>query len=181
MGAEDGGVDPAVGRLGPVAEGELEPMRQRVCGEDVVPAPDERLHEEKAGKPAADDEHAPAWDPLDGAEDTGKRLREGPGRVVDVTGERDRRCRPRALGEAAGHDRRRREALAGRLVAGPAALALPARQVVDERDSPPLRVLGDDLVAEDGAGRRASELLQVGSAKPAGANAHELPGAVRLR
>ena len=63
----------------------------------------------------------------------------------------------------------------------PAALAFAARQVVDERDAPSLGVLRDHLMAEHGARCGAAELLHVGPAEPAGAHAHERPGALRLR
>ena len=100
-------------------------------------------------------------------------------RVVDPVGKVDPAVRPHALGEPAGPDRARRERLAGRLVPGEAALALAAGQVVDERDAAAVD-LGDDLVPEHGAGRRAAELLDVRSAEPAGEHARELARAVRL-
>ena len=63
--AEHCGVDGPVGGLGAVAEGELEPVRERVGGKYVVSAPDERLDEEEPGEAAADDEDASARDALD--------------------------------------------------------------------------------------------------------------------
>ena len=108
VGAENGGVHGPVGGLGAVAEGELEPVRQRVRGEHVVPASDERLDEEEPGEAAADHEHPSARDALDRAQDAGERLGEGAGRVVDLVGKGNRLGRERALGEAAWDDRRRR-------------------------------------------------------------------------
>ena len=180
MGAEDDRVRSTVLRRGAVPERELEPMRERIGREDVVAAAHERLREEQPGEPAADDEHAPARDPLDRAEDAGKGLGERPDDVVDPVGEGDRSGSAGALREAAGDDRRRREALARRLVAGAAAVALAARQVVDERDAVAFPVLGDDLVAEDGARSRAADLLDVRPTQAAGAHGHELAVPVGL-
>ena len=64
-------------------------------------------------------------------------------------------------------------------MAGVAARALAARQVVDERDAAAVD-LGDDLVPEHGARRCAAELLDVRPAEAAGDDAGERPGAVRL-
>ena len=180
VGAEDDRVHGAVLRRGAVAERELEPVRERIGREDVVPAADERLREEQPGEPAADDEHAPSRDPLDRPQDAGERLGERSDCVVEPVGERDRLGSAGALGEAAGDDRRRREALARRLVAGAAAVALAAGQVVDERDAVAFPVLGDDLVPEDGAGSRAADLLDVRPAEAAGAHGHELAVPVGL-
>ena len=163
----------AVLRRGAVAERELEPVRERIGREDVVAAADERLREKQPGEPAADDEHAPSRDPLDRPQNAGEWLGERSDRVVDPVGERDRLGSAGALGEAAGDNRRRREALARRLVAGAAAVALAARQVVDERDAVAFPVLGDDLVPENGAGSRAADLLDVRPAEAAGAHGHE--------
>ncbi len=181
MGAEDGGVDGAVRRLGAVAERELEPVRERVGREDVVSAAHERLDEQQAREPAADDEHAPPRDPFERAQHTGERLREGAHGVVEVVRERQGCCRPGALGEPARQDRRLGEPLAGRLVPRAAPVAFAARQVVHERDAPPLGVLGDDLVPQHRPGRGAAELLHVRSAEAARAHGDEVSGAAGLR
>ena len=180
MGAENGGVHRPVGGLGAVAEGQLEPVGQRVRGEHVVPTSDERLDEEEPGEAAADHKHPSSGNALDRAQDTGERFGEGAGRVVDLVGKGNRLGRERALGEAARDDRGGGEPFAGRLVPRPAARALAARQVVDERDAAPLDVLGDDLVAEDRARRGAAELLHVGAAEAACSDADERSGALRL-
>jgi hypothetical protein len=65
-------------------------------------------------------------------------------------------------------------------VAGEAARALAARQVVDKRSASSVRKLRDHLVSEHRAGRRAPELLDVRSAQPAGQDADGLAAAVRL-
>ena len=65
-------------------------------------------------------------------------------------------------------------------MAGATLLAGPAGVVVDERDSPAVGGLGDDLVAEHGAGRRLADLLHVRAAQPAREHAHEVAGPVRL-
>ena len=85
----------AVGRLGAVAERELQAVRERVGGDHVVAAADERLHEEEAGEAAADDEDAAARDALDRPKHAGERLGERPRRVVDLVGERRSSARRR--------------------------------------------------------------------------------------
>lgn len=61
-------------------------------------------------------------------------------------------------------------------MAGGATLAFAAGEMVDERDASPVLGLGDDLVAEDGAGVLRPHLLGVRPAESAGEHAHELPG-----
>jgi hypothetical protein len=77
------------------------------------------------------------------------------------------------LGEPAGLDRGGCEFLAGGLVPCPAARALAARPVMDERDALPVR-LGDDLVPEDDSLRGVADLLDVASAEPAREDAEDV-------
>jgi len=65
-------------------------------------------------------------------------------------------------------------------VPGPAALAVAAGAVVDERDAPAVR-LRDHLVSEDRARGGDADLLDVRSAEPAGEHANELRVSVGLR
>ena len=124
---------------------------------------------------------AAARNSLQGPKHAGQGLRERARRIVDGFRERKRGSGAGPLGEAAGDDRWLREALAGRLVPGAAAVAFAAWQVVDEGHALPLGILGDHLVPEYGAGGGPAELLNVRPAKPARAHGNELPGAVRLR
>src|SRR5207237_3755806 len=86
-----------------------------------------------------------------------------------------------ALREPARADRRRTEALAGRLVSGPASLAFAAGTVVDECDAPALLRFRDHLVSQHRACELGPELLDVGPAEAAGEHAHLLSWPIRLR
>ncbi len=153
----------------------------RIDREHVVAAALEDEPEEPADEPVADDEHASARNPRHSPEDAGERLDHRPAPVGPVVGELDPSVRTDALGEAARPDRRRRKPLAGRLVPGEATLALPARHVVDERDTTAVLELGDDLVPQHRARVRCVELFDVRPAETAGQNARKGTRPVGLR
>ena len=172
VGAEHRRVHRPVGRLGAVAERQVEPVGERVGRQDVVALPDQRLDE---GDPrTADDEHTSAWNSIDGAKDAGERLGESARRVVEPVRKRDRRGGADAFGEAAGNDPAPGSARTSSRA--PPGSACTRRSAVHEHDAPPGRVLGDDLVAEHGARGGPPELLGVGAAEAAGPHAHEPPG-----
>ena len=178
MGAENRSVDRlAVGRLGAVAERQLEAVRQRVGGEDVVTAAHERLREEQAGEAAADHEDAPAGCArLPGARRRGSA--NVPLRRRSRPGARSSLQRSRAP-RTAGKDRRLREPRTGRLVPGPAAVALAAGQMVDERDAPAVSPLATTSWPRT-VPAAAAELLDVRAAQAARDDVDQLARAVRL-
>ena len=154
--------------------------RVGVGGEDLVAAVAEHGGEQVADEAVTDDEDTAPWHLPGTAQDAGERLHHRAGGLVHVVRQLDPSLRAYPLGEAAGPDRRLGEAGAERLVAGAALLAGAAGVVVDERDAAAVRGLGDDLVPEHGARRRAADLLHVRAAQPAGEHAHEIAGPVRL-
>ena len=90
-----------------------------------------------------------------------------------------RRAQP--LRESAGRDLQLAELVARRLVTGEAARAVPAGNAVHHRDPLAALQLACHLVAEHRAGRGAPELLDVGAAETARADADERAGGGRLR
>ena len=170
--AEHRGVDRAVG-LRPGA------AWVEVGREHLVAAAFEDGAEQPSDEAISDDEHAPAGQPLHGAQHTGERLDVGRGRVVDRVRQVERLGRVRPFGESAGDDRRGAERVAGRLVPGQATVAFAAGQVVDERDAPPVE-LRRHLVTEHRPRGRGADLLDVGAAQPAGEHPDERAVPVRL-
>jgi len=165
--AEDGRVDMAVERAGAERARELHAFRYRVGGEHLVTAPSEYLHPQEADEAAADDEHTAARQDFGAPQDTGQRLGKGADDVVDRSWDLDPIPGARSLGEAARLDRRAPELFAGRFVSGPAALALAAREMMDESNAPAVVKLGHDLVPEHRPGRHTTDLLDVCTAQPA--------------
>ena len=117
--------------------------------------------------------------PLGAAQDAGERLDECAGRVVDPIRERDAVGGRDFVREAAGDDRRRGKPLARRLVPRPAAVALAAGQMVDERDARPVGAQRDDFVPEHRPRGSTTDLLHVRAAEPAGEHGHRLAGGRR--
>jgi hypothetical protein len=157
----------------PPHAGELEALLAGIQSVDVVSPPTQHLDEEVADEAAADDEDAPARDPFDRAENAREWLGERRSLVREGRRNVDPVAREDTLGEPAGLDRRGSELLARRLVARQAPLALPAGEVVDERDSPSVRELRGDLMAENRPGSGTPDLLDVAPAEPTRQDAGE--------
>ena len=131
--AEHGSVDRAVGR-------DAGPVRMPVDREHRVAAVLEHGPEEATDEAVADDEHPAPGYPLGATEDARERLDVRPAGVVDGVRQLDPAVGADPLGEAAGNDRRLRELLARRLVAGEAAAARAAAGVVDQGDAAAVRL-----------------------------------------
>ena len=156
------------GWLGPAARG------IRVAHVHRVAAPGEDGLEQTSDEPAAQHEHLAGRNTVGSSQDAGERLGVGADRVVDAV----RKVHPAAqrhdaLGEATRLNCRRAELHARGFVPAQAALAFAAGLVVDERDAFPVR-LRYDLVPEHRALGRATDLLDVASAEPAGEHAEDV-------
>ena len=143
------------------------PVRPLVEDEDVVAASSQDLGEEPSDEALTDHDDTAGRHALGAAENAGQRLYVRRAGVVERGRHVDGLRRADTLGEAAGHDRRRGELVARRLVPRQAPVTRAARAVVDKDDAPRVSRLGDDLVAEDAARELRAQLLDVRAAEPA--------------
>ena len=127
---------------------------------------------------AADDEDTTGRHSLEGTEDARDRLDPDPVEPQRTDRNDVRRAQP--LGEAARVDAQLLELVARRLMAGTAALAVPARDAVHDRD---VRAVFEDarhFMTEDCAGGAAAELLDIRAAEAAGEYVDEVAGTCRV-
>ena len=169
--------DRADGAVGCVAR----PLRPRVACEHLVAAARQHCGEHLSDEALADHEHPAARHTLGPAQHACEGLEVRAERVLDSIRQLDPFGRLDRVGEATGDDRRRREALAGRLVPGDAAGAFAAGEVVDQRDAGAVVTARHDLVAEHRAGRGEADLLDVGAAEPAREHADRIGRRGRVR